>query len=182
MTKAELIDAVYTLLKESNIRKPVAVPKQQFTITDDEGNSRMFTVKRKDREALYTMVDVRNIINMMINVIVDSMQHGIPIYLPRIGTLCVQYREASKVRIPGSRQWADIPAHYVPKMNFSEAMRDAARIYEAYISENAPPEAPTKPKRGRGRPRNAERLAEIFSQMNNESADEDVENIDCDGD
>lgn len=152
MNKVELIDAVCNNLRNENKRKPVSVPKQVFTITDDEGSSRTFTVKRKDRMAIYTLDDVKNVINATIDILIDAVKRGEPVYIPKIGTLSTHFREARKVRIPGSRQWKDIPAHYVPKMDYATCIKDAARVYETYIKEIHPPQ-PEKPKRGRGRPR-----------------------------
>lgn len=153
MTKAELVTETCEYLKESNIRKPVAVPKQRFTITDDEGHGRTFTVKGKEKNVLYTANDVRNILNALIEITLDTVKHGGYIYIPRIGTLKVCYRKERKVRIPNSRQWKLVPARYVPKIDFVTAIKDAARVYEAYLIEQGVPLCEEKPKRKRGRPK-----------------------------
>ncbi len=189
MTKSELISKTCEVLRESGKRKIVHVPKQQFTITDDEGHSRMFSVKRQDRTTLYTIDDVRNVMNVMIDLVMDTVKHGDYVYIPGIGTLKIHYREARKVRIPGTRQWKDVPAHYVPKLDCAWALKEAARIYESFVLEKGDPLKAEKPKRGRGRPRKnpiepieedmreeefeEEELPEMFDDYDDEEDDDD---------
>jgi nucleoid DNA-binding protein len=134
--KAELLGKIFDYLLANDIRKPVAIPKQTFTITDDTGNSRVFSVKRKDREAHYTLDDIRKVLDAFIKVAVDAVARGDSIFLPQIGTVSAQFRKERKVRIHGTMKFQTIPAHYVPKAKFAKAMRDAARVYEAYLIDN----------------------------------------------
>lgn len=182
MTKAELIAKVCDVLREMDARKPVSIPKQQFTITDDSGNSRSFHVKRRDKEVLYTVDDIRQILDAAIDVVLDTVKHGESISIKKLGTLHIHFREARKTRIPGTRQWTDIPAHYVPKLEYSSALREAARIYEAYKIEAGDPLFENKPKRGRGRPRkNREAIDELIADFAKQSADASDDTLDeCD--
>lgn len=176
MNKSELVSAVYNYLKDAEIKKPVTVPKSQFTITDDEGHVRHFAVKRRDKEVLYSPDDVKHIVNAMIDIVLDTMKHGESISIPKIGTLHIHYREARKVRIPGSRQWKDVPAHYVPKIEFAAAIKESARIYEAYMIENGDPLFQPKEKRGRGRPRKYPLSEEEMSAL--EESNENIDDAD----
>ena len=159
MTKAEFCSKIYEYLKNNNIRKPVSIPRQTFTITDDEGHSRVFTVKRRDRLILYNMGDIRDIMDAFIQVMIECVARGDVVQLPRIGSISAQFRAETKVRIPGSHKWKTVPAHYIPKARFAKAMFDAAKIYEAFLIENG--QMPTEAKGKRptsGRPRNDERM------------------------
>ena len=49
MNKRELVSAVTEVLKQNGIKKTIRMPKQKFTISDNEGNSKDFTVKKSDK-------------------------------------------------------------------------------------------------------------------------------------
>lgn len=151
MKKDEVVSLVREALEQTNTRKSVSIPKQEFTITDDEGQSKKFAIKRADKEVLYTNADVKNVIDMLIEVLLEAMRNGESVYLPKFGTICPHYREARRARIPNSRQWCDIPPKYVPKLKFSKAMVDAAREWESRVLENGDPLLVPVEKRKRGR-------------------------------
>lgn len=180
--KGDLLSKTCDYLKEKGLRKPVHVPKQQFTITDDEGHSRNFTVKRQDKEALYTMDDVRKILDAMVDIVIDTVKHGEPVYIQKIGTLNIRYREARKVRIPGTRQWKDVPGHYVPKLEYAQTLKDAARIYESYVVERGDPLTVPKPKRGRGRPRKNQEGTVVYRDVSEEHELDDTQDFEVCGD
>lgn len=154
MKKEEIVSLVCEALKQADIRKPVSIPKQEFTIMDDEGQSRKFSIKRADKEVLYTVGDVKNIVDMFIEILIEAMKNGESVYLPKFGTICPHYREARRSRIPNTRKWCDIPAKYVPKFKFSKAMMDAAREWETRVIENGDPLLAPVDKKKRGRPKN----------------------------
>lgn len=165
MKKPELIGKIYDFLRDSGARKPVAIPRQTYTITDEAGNRRQFSIKRQDTMALYTMEDIKKIFDAILTVIIDSMQHGDNIYLPGIGTLSFNYRKATKCHMPGTKMWIDVPAHYVPRMQWSQAMKEAARLFEAYIKENTDIKEAVPIKRKRGRPPKNNLLASLTDQI-----------------
>lgn len=152
MTKVDLVSEICSLLRDAKARKPVPLPPQRYTITDDEGHKTSFSVKRKEKKALYTTRDISLIIDAMIDVLIDCIKRGEPVKIQRLGTFTTHFREARKTRIPGTRQWTDIPAHYTAKIDFARAMKEAALVYESYIKEEHPEKEPPK-KRGRGRPK-----------------------------
>lgn len=177
MKRDEVVSLVCEALKQTNTRKFVSIPKQEFTITDDEGHSKKFAVKRADKEVLYTNTDVRNVVDMLIEVLLEAMRNGESVYLPKFGTICPHYREARRARIPNSRQWCDIPAKYVPKLKFSKAMVDAAREWESRVIENGDPLLVPVEKRKKGcRPVNEDDMADGTDDF----ADDDM--IDEEGD
>lgn len=135
MKKSELVNRMFDYLIQSDIRKPVAIPKQTLTVTDDFGHSKCFTFKKQDRRYHYTARDIQNILNSFIEVACNAVQRGESVYLPKVGAISPQFRKEHKVRIPGTQKFKSIPAHYVPKIKFSQAMKDAARVYEAYLAD-----------------------------------------------
>ena len=52
MNKIDFIKCVSDVLRTNDIKKPVSIPKQVFHISDDEGNSKDFTVKKTDKLSL----------------------------------------------------------------------------------------------------------------------------------
>ena len=55
MNRKEFARRVATLMREKDIRKPVSIPKQVFHISDDEGNSRDFVVRKTDKSVQFTI-------------------------------------------------------------------------------------------------------------------------------
>lgn len=164
MKIGEFVSNVYNHLRESDARKSITIPKSQFTITDDEGHVRHFSVKRRDKDVLYTSDDVKKILNAMVDIVLEAIKHGETISIPKIGTLHIHYREARKVRIPGTTKWKDVPAHYVPKLDPALALRESAKIYEAFKIEDGDPLFVQPPKRGRGRPRKHPRPEDLIAK------------------
>lgn len=153
MNKAELIRRTFEHMLANDIRKPVVIPKQSFTITDDDGHSKVFSVKRKDKDMHYTMDDIRKVLTVAVEMIIDAVSRGEEVSVTRLGVISAKYRAEHKVRIPGSMKWRTIPGHYIPRISFSKAMKDAARVYEAFLVDIGEDIVPETPKySGRGRP------------------------------
>jgi nucleoid DNA-binding protein len=135
MNKKELSSRVAEVLRANNIRKPVSVKKQTFRITDEEGNTADFHIKQQDKNVLYTVDDVLNIIDACISVITDSIKHGEEISIKGFGNLGVHYRAARRTKEPISGEWCEIEARYVPKFSFGNDLRMAAKLYELSLLE-----------------------------------------------
>lgn len=58
MNRKELVRRIANVMRENNIRKPVSSQKQVFHISDDEGNTKDFVVKKTDKGVLFTYDDV----------------------------------------------------------------------------------------------------------------------------
>lgn len=166
MNKAELIKRTFDYMIKNDIRKPVVMPKHSFTITDDEGHSKVFSVKRKDKEMHYTLNDIKNVLTVAVDVMVDAVARGEEVAVPKLGVISAKYRAEHKVRIQGSMKWRTIPGHYLPKINFSKAMKDAARIYEAFLIDIGEDLKPEKPKySGKGRPPKDQRPKRTINEL-----------------
>lgn len=136
MNKQGLIDKVTAVLKDNNVRKPVTAQKTVLHITDDEGNNSDFVIKKSNKGLLFTAKDVTAIIDALIAVVEDSMKRGEEISIHGFGTLGVKYRAARKTKHPESGELVEIGERYVPKFNFGNSLRMAAKVYEMSLTEN----------------------------------------------
>ena len=73
MNRKELVRRIANVMRENDIRKPVSSQKQVFHISDDEGNSKDFVVKKTDKGVLFTYDDVEAVMDTCLAVIGDSL-------------------------------------------------------------------------------------------------------------
>lgn len=135
MNKKDLISKTTELLRECDKRKPVSAQKTVLHISDDYGNQSDFTVRKTGRGLLYTASDVTTIIDACLAVIEDSVKHGEDISIHGFGTLGVQYRSARQTKHPDTGEVINIDARYVPKFNFGNTLRMAAKVYELSLAD-----------------------------------------------
>ncbi len=136
MQKKDLISNVAELLRKNDVRKPVSIPKQTFHISDDEGNHKDFTVKKTDKSVLYSVNDVKTIIDACLTVIEESLKRGEEICISGFGTLGLHWRAARRTKHPKNGEEVNIRARYVPKFSFGGRLRMAARLYELSLAES----------------------------------------------
>ena len=74
MNKKDLVSRVSEILRENDLRKPVKIKKHKFRIIDEEGNTADFTVKRADKQVIYTVDDINKIIDACIDAILESIR------------------------------------------------------------------------------------------------------------
>ena len=130
MNKKELVRRVATTMRDKNIRKLVSSKKQVFHISDDEGNSKDFTIKKSDKGVLFTIDDIEVVIDNIISVIEESIKHGEPISIQGFGTLALHYRKARSTKHPDTGEPVVVPARYIPKFDYGKDLRMCAKIYE----------------------------------------------------
>lgn len=135
MNKKEFISRVAETLRENNLRKPISIRKHTFHITDDEGNSADFNVRKQDKSVIYTVEDAANIIDTCLAVIVDAIKNGEEINIKGFGNLGLHYRAARRTKEPNSGEWCEVEARYVPKFSYGNDLRMAAKLYELSLSE-----------------------------------------------
>ena len=58
MNKVELVQRVAATMREKEIKKIIQMPKQVFTISDSDGNSKKFTVRHTEKAYMFTKDDV----------------------------------------------------------------------------------------------------------------------------
>lgn len=137
MNKIELVRRVASEMRDGNIRKPISVPKQVFHISDDEGNSKDFILRRVDKKVLYTVEDIEAVIDTCIAVIEDALAHGEPVCVRGFGTLALKYRKARATNSLDTGERIDIDARYVPKFSFGQRLRMCAKLFELSLDDVA---------------------------------------------
>ena len=138
MNRSELVRRVTTLMRENDMRKPVASQRQVFHITDDDGNHKDFVIKKKSRDAIYTVKDVDAVLQACQYVIEDALRHGEDVSVYGFGTLRLNYRKERKTKRPGTDEWVTVPARYIPKFDFGNILRTCAKVYEASQGDRLP--------------------------------------------
>jgi len=136
MNRKELIRRTASLMREKDIRKPVSMPKQVFHISDDEGNTRDFTLRKIDKSVIFTADDVEAIIDSCIEVIMDALRHGEEISIRGFGTLGLKYRKKRSLIHVGTGEQIEMESHYSPKFTSGNDLRTCAKVYEMYLKEN----------------------------------------------
>lgn len=135
MNKKELIRRVADVMREKDIRKSVSYPKKVFHISDDEGNTKDFIVKRTNKNVLFNSDDIGAVIDTCLGVICEAIKNGESVSVHGFGTLGLKYREARATKRPGTEDWVEVSARYVPKFVFGNDLRMCAKIYELSLND-----------------------------------------------
>ena len=135
MVRKELISRTVAALKEKNVRKAISIPKQVFHISDDEGNSRDFKIKKTDKKVLFTADDVDVILETCQDVIQDAIRHGEEVSIHGFGKLGLKYRKEHVVRNVLDNGIVKIDGHFVPRFLVGNDLRRCAQIYEQSLKD-----------------------------------------------
>nr|DAU94728.1 MAG TPA: Bacterial DNA-binding protein [Caudoviricetes sp.] len=138
MNKGSFAKKVTELLRENNIKKPISIPKQVFHISDNEGNTRDFSIKKTEKSVIYTRSDVDTIINACLYVIQESLKEGEPITIHGFGSLGLKYRKTRSTKLLGSDERITIEGHYIPKFSFGNDLKMCAKVYELSLEDRLP--------------------------------------------
>ena len=130
MNKKEFIHCVTKELRDRNIRKNIRPTKYTFTITDEDGASKNFTIKKKERKLLFTEEDITKIIDTSLDVILNGLRNGDNIAIHGFGTLGLKYRKPRLVKNVETGEPTPIAGHYVPKLSAGKQLSLSARLYE----------------------------------------------------
>ena len=130
MNKKNLVDKVVSVLRDNDIRKNVASQKTTLHISDDDGNVSDFVIKKAESGLLFTGRDVSYILDAILAVVEDSIKHGEEVSIHGFGSLGVHQRAARQTKHPLTGEAVDVEARYVPKFNFGNTLRMAAKVYE----------------------------------------------------
>ena len=136
MNRKELVRRVASVMRENNVRKPVSSPKHVFHISDDDGNTKDFVIRKTDKNVLFTADDVEAIVDACLFVIEDAMKRGEPVSIRGFGTLGLKYRKPRATKKLGTDEWVDIDARYIPKFTFGNDLRMCAKVYELSLQDN----------------------------------------------
>ena len=135
MNRSELVKKTAELLKERDVRKHVGAQKSKLHITDDQGNSSTFTIKKESSNLLFTNQDIAKILDTMLEIVEDLIKNGEEISIHGFGSLGVHYRAPRTTYHPGTKDPVIVPGRYVPKFNFGNDLRMAAKVYELSLWE-----------------------------------------------
>ena len=135
MNRKELVRRIASVLRDNNIRKPISAQKQVFHISDDEGNTSDFTVKKSDRSVLFTYDDIESILDACIAVIEDALKQGDTINIRGFGSLALHYRKARTTKHPETGEEVPVPGRYVPKFTSGKNLRICAKIFEMGLND-----------------------------------------------
>ena len=139
MKKKDLISRTAEILRKSNIRKPISMPKQVFHISDEEGNHKEFVIRKTDKTVMYNANDVAAIIDACMLAIEDAVKHGEEVYIHNFGTLSVNKRAATAVKRLDTGEKMSIAEHYVPKFTCGKSLRLAAKLYGLSLKDSKEP-------------------------------------------
>ena len=135
MNRKDFTRAVTDMLRKKGMKKPISIPKQVFHISDDDGNSKDFTIKRTDKKAIYTFSDVDAVIEACLAVIKECLKKGDQITFRGFGTLGLIYRKERSTKMVGKGTPIKIAGHYIPKFSFGDDLRLSAKLYELSLKD-----------------------------------------------
>lgn len=140
MNKKDMVKEVSDFLKDSDIKKSVSAPRHVFHVRCDDGYQKDFYVTGADREVVFTLGDIENIIDGFIAVVKDALLKGDSVVIRNFGTFKLNKRAPHRAMHPQTGEIVVIPAHYVPKFEYSPELKKVAKMYELSMSdrENLP--------------------------------------------
>ena len=124
-------------MRENGARKIVQFPKQTFHISDDDGNTKNFTVQKRDGKFLYTIDDVEAVLDSMIEVIYESIRNGEQVNIRGFGSIGVKYHKPKIIPDLNSDNGGTIKieGRYLPKLCSGHELRMHAAAYGAIAKE-----------------------------------------------
>ncbi len=136
MNKSGLIREVASLLKKNDVRKNMPGKKHVFYISDDDGNSRKFSLKQNSKGVLFTAEDVEAIVNATLYVILETLKRGEEVGLLGFGSFRLRHMKAISVyNFENEEEKVEIPERYTPKFVPGVDMKNAAQVYGVSIAD-----------------------------------------------
>lgn len=136
MTQTQLVRATAALIRDVGVKKKIVYPPQKFYVSDDEGNTREFSVRKSEKSVPYTVEDVDNIMRALLETIKEALRNGDDVSLMNFGRFGLYYRKPRKTRnVADKTQWVDIPGHYFPKFFPAGETKACAKSFEGKLEE-----------------------------------------------
>lgn len=107
----------------------MSIKSEKLTVSDENGNSATFTVDRKDKQMMFTIKDVGNILDALLAVITDALRHGEKVSMWGFGSFEIRKTKEHRVREPDAEIWHTIPSQYRPKFTSGFNLSAAVRSY-----------------------------------------------------
>lgn len=130
MNKEELVRYATSLLRSGNARKPIRIQRHTFHISDDDGNVAHFVMKKQDKSVIYTIDDVRVILEALVQATEEAIKQGEPVSIHGFGTLGLKWREPRATKDFKTGKKVSIKGRYIPKFSFGKNLRTCANVYE----------------------------------------------------
>lgn len=135
MYKGEFIRRIAEAMRLNDIRKPVSIPKQVFHISDDEGNSKDFFIKKSDKAVLFKQEDVEAVIDAAIYVIEEALKQGETVSIRNFGSIGLKYRKPRKTIHPTKNVEVVVRGRYSPKFTAGDKLKKCAMSYETLVQD-----------------------------------------------
>ena len=129
MNKKQLINKTVEVLKNNNVRKRISSQKTVLHVSDDDGNSKDFVIKKSPTGLLFTSGDVTAVIDACLNIIEDALLHGEEVSLHGFGTFEVSKMKEKQIKHPETGEPITLKERYVPKFHYGNNLRMAALSY-----------------------------------------------------
>ena len=140
MNKRGLIRTACERLRQNNIRKPILIPKQVFYISDDEGNTKTFTIRKTDKTAIYTVEDVEAILDAVLDVVQDNLRRGEETAIFGFGSLGLHYWKPRATKLTHNGENMYMEGRFIPKFSSGNNLRMCAKVYELSLGDRLPEE------------------------------------------
>ena len=135
MNKGGLIRDVAAVLRRNNVRKDVPPKKHVFYISDDEGNSKKFSVTQQARSVLFSAVDVETILDAAMFIINEAIKRGEPVNLQGFGSFKLRHLKHISVKDFNSDGTIEIPDRYSVKFIPGCDLKNSAAVYGTTIED-----------------------------------------------
>ena len=135
MNKSGLVRDVAAVLKRNDVRKDMPAKKHVFYISDDEGNSKKFSVTQQGRGVHFNIADVEAIIDAMLFVINEAIKRGEQVNLLGFGAFKLRHLKHISVKDFNSDGTIDIPDRYTVKFVPGCDMKNSAAVYGTSIED-----------------------------------------------
>lgn len=135
MVKKDVVRRAAALLRERNLGKMIKMPKQVFHITDDEGNSKNFVVRKNERLMVYTTEDVEAIMDALIYVLYDALRKGDNVTIMGFGKFAPKYMKERKLKNVNDGKLMTVDGHFIPTFLSGTDMRRAVQTYEQSLTD-----------------------------------------------
>ncbi|MCD8376844.1 MAG: HU family DNA-binding protein [Oscillospiraceae bacterium] len=137
ITKKKFVSLVAERLREKGARKPVSIPKHTFRISDEDGNTSDFTIKERNKTAVYTVDDVATIFESCLEILLDCVRSGVVVNFIGFGSFRAKKHRGHLVRdVNAHGEDLVIEDYYVPKFTAGKHLRLAAKMYGLYLKEH----------------------------------------------
>jgi len=143
MNKNEFAVAIAARLKEEGFGKVVTSPRHVFHISDDEGNTKDFVVRKTDKTVSLNSKDVYAVLDVACDVLMDILKNGDTLSISGIGNLGLKYRKPRKINDRfNSGDWIETSGKYVPCFTSGKDLKIAAKLYELSLIDDEITEDP----------------------------------------